>query len=63
MSRAWIERQAGIVEQEKLKKSEEIRQELEKGGSEAALLAAVDIIRSQKPELLYDLHEAGQDPD
>ena len=63
MSNAWIERQAGIVEQEKVKRSEELRQELEKGGSEAALLAAMDIIRSQRPDLLYDLHDAGERPE
>ena len=57
MSDAWVERQAGIVEQEKVKRSEEIRKELEEGGSEAALMAAVDIIRNQRPDLLYDFHQ------
>ena len=63
MSAAWIERQAGIAEQEKEKRSREIREELEKGGSEAALLAAVGIIRSQRPELLNEQGEAGQKPE
>ena len=54
MSRAWIVRQADLIEQENEKKKQEIVQEIEREGSEAAVRAALDILRREKPELLKD---------
>ena len=54
MSEAWLARQADIAEKKKEKMSESIRQEMEKGGSEAALMAALSIVRDQRPDLLNE---------
>ena len=54
MSDAWLARQADIAEKKKEKMSESIRQEMEKGGSEAALMAALSIVRDQRPDLLNE---------
>ena len=54
MSDAWNARQAKLAEKKNIRRSTGIRKEIEKGGSEAALRAALDIIRSQRPELLKE---------
>lgn len=54
MSDAWNARQAKLAEKKNIRRSAGIRKEIEKGGSEAALRAALDIIRSQRPELLKE---------
>lgn len=54
MSEAWVVRQAEAAEKKEIKRSEALRAELEKGGSEAALMAAIKIIRDQRPELLKE---------
>ena len=52
MSRAWITRQEKLIEQKEQKRRDEIIQEIESEGSEAAVNAALDILRRRKPELL-----------
>ena len=52
MSRAWITRQEKLIEQKEQKRRNDIIQEIESEGSEAAVNAALDILRRRKPELL-----------
>lgn len=52
MSCAWIARQEKLIEQKEQKRRNDIIQEIESEGSEAAVNAALDILRRRKPELL-----------
>ena len=52
MSLSWIVRQEKLAEEKENKKKTAIIREIEKKGSDAAIEAAVEIIRRRKPELL-----------
>ena len=52
MSQDWIARQADLLRQKEEQRKQEIIQEIESEGSEAAVEAALDILRRRKPELL-----------
>ncbi len=52
MSQSWIDRQERMEEEKKEKKRQALIREIEKKGSDAAVEAALDVIRRRKPELL-----------
>ena len=54
LSDAWIERQRIKAEQKKANEKNKLIRELESKGSDAALEAALEIIRRSKPELLAE---------
>ena len=54
MSDAWMKRMETQRQEKTAKRKKEILREIESQSSEAALEAAVDIIRRQQPELLRD---------
>ena len=60
MSQDWITRQAKLIEQKADQRKKEIIQEIESEGSEAAVEAALDILRRRKPELLNPEKQANQ---
>ncbi len=54
MSQSWIHRQEQIIAKKKNQRKNSIIKEINKGGSKAALEAALDIIRRQQPDLLKE---------
>ena len=54
LSDAWVERQLREAERKKKAQKKRLVAELRIGSSEAAIEAALEIIRKQKPELLRE---------
>jgi hypothetical protein len=54
LSEAWGVRQEEKQRQKMIKRKNQLQLELEQGSSEAALEAALEIIRKQQPELLRE---------
>ncbi len=59
LSASWHIRQEKIQQERFEKKKERLKRELLKGSSEAAIEAALEIIREQKPELLREPENGG----